>query len=196
MLPLAKSQLEKYKKGWINSFCNSFSQDESGNPLPWMTYPFIEFISDKLDKNHKIFEFGFGASTLFFAKKVTKVVAIESNAMWFKMMQIKLKDQSIKNIDIILMEDALLNPNYEKSVADYNEKFDFIFIDSLKRFECAKNSITALKKEGMLILDDSQRKGYKKIFNFFEEQGFKKQDFVGIAPGQLKLKNTTVFTKI
>ena len=47
----------------------------------------------------------------------------------------------------------------------------------------------------MLILDDSQRKGYKKIFDFFEENGFKKQDFVGIAPGQLKLKNTTVFTK-
>lgn len=195
MLPLAKSQLEKYKEGWIKSFCNSFSQDEYGNSLPWMTYPFIEFISDKLNKSHKIFEFGFGASTLFFAKKVRKVVAIESNAMWFQMMQIKIKDQSIDNIEIILMEDALLNLKYEKSAVDYNEKFDFIFIDSLKRFECAKNSIAALKKEGMLILDDSQRKGYKKIFNFFEEQGFKKQDFVGIAPGQLKLKNTTVFTK-
>ncbi|MBU6338868.1 MAG: hypothetical protein KGQ36_02730 [Rickettsiales bacterium] len=225
MLPLTKSQLEKYKSGWIRSFCSSFSQDENGDPLPWMTYPFIEFISDKLNKNHVIFEYGFGASTLFFAKKVKKVVAIESNAMWLKVMQtchpeyvlhchpersegspstheilcqdflkenIMAQDDT-SNIEITLMQDALTNSNYENFAANYKEKFDFIFIDSLKRFECAKNSIAALKDDGILILDDSQRKGYKKIFEFFEKNNFKKQDFVGIAPGQLKIKNTTVF---
>lgn len=70
---LVKSQLEKNKRGWMKSFLEGFSQDEDGNPLPWINYPAIEFLQKNLETNHKIFEFGGGASTLFFAKRVKKL---------------------------------------------------------------------------------------------------------------------------
>lgn len=35
----------------------------------------------------------------------------------------------------------------------------------------------------------------RKNFEFFAERGFEKRDFFGIAPAQLRVKNTTVFTR-
>ena len=197
---LIKSQYQQNKIGWQKSFLESFSQDDHGFALPWMTYPFIKFIAEKLQPSHNIFEFGSGSSTLFFAPRVQKVVALESNKKWREIMQIKQQNLGYKNIEIVLMEDALQNQEYEKFASRQKksseisqEKFDFIIIDSLKRFACAQNSITALKPGGAIILDDSERPHYKKIFNFFADLGFQKQDFFGIAPGQFKLKNTTIF---
>jgi hypothetical protein len=91
------------------------------------------------------------------------------------------------------MPDGLTNISYENFPKNSGKKFDFIIIDSLKRFECAKNAIDALKPDGRIILDDSERKNYKKIFDFFAEKNFTKQDFFGIAPGQIRIKNTTIF---
>ena len=158
-----------------------------------MTYPFIEFITEKLQPHHTIFEFGCGASTLFFAPKVAKVVALESNKKWCEIMRLKLAASALSNVELILMEDALTNSAYENFATNYG-KFDFIIVDSLKRFDCAKNSINALKPDGALILDDSERTGYKKIFNFFAEKNFHQRNFLGIAPGQFRLKNTTIFS--
>lgn len=198
-IKLIKSQFNQYNAGWRKSFAEGFSQDENGNALPWMTYTFIEYIKKNIQPHHEIFEYGCGASTLFFAPRVKKIVALESNKMWMRLMKIKLHEAGITNVEIILMEDGFLNPDYEHFAKTYskkfNQKFDFIFVDSLKRAECAKHSYVALKDNGMLVVDDSERKSYKKIFSFFAKKEFKKQDFFGIAPGQFYLKNTTAFWK-
>ncbi len=190
---LIKSQYQKNKIGWRKSFLDSFAQDDQGMALPWMTYPFIESIGSQLNCKHEIFEFGCGSSTFFFAKKVGKVVSLETNAKWCEIMKIKLHELNIDNVEIILMTDGLENSAYENYIKNSAQKFDFIIVDSLKRYECVKNSYEFLKPGGSLILDDSERKGYKKIFDFLAEKKFIAQDFFGIAPGQFKLKNTTRF---
>ncbi len=192
---IVKEQFEKNKTGWVKSFFYGFSQDENGDALPWMTYPAIEFLKNNLNKNHEIFEFGCGASTLFFSGIVKKVVGLETNKIWLGITQKLLAEKSRNNVVITLMIDGLGNENYQNFAKNCGQKFDFIIIDSLKRFECSKNVIDALKPNGILILDDSERKNYKKIFEFFAENNFQKQDFFGIAPGQLRIKNTTIFFK-
>ncbi|MDX2082869.1 MAG: hypothetical protein SFV53_02655 [Rickettsiales bacterium] len=189
---MIKDQFEKNKISWKKSFLDGFSQDENGEAIPWMTYGAIDFLKNNLNKNQQVFEFGCGASTLFFANKVKKVVGIETNFRWFEIIQSKLFDIN-KKAEITLMTNGLENNLYQNFAKDYKEKFDFIIIDSLKRFECAVNSIKALKPNGAIILDDSQRQNYKKIFDFFAANNFKKLDFFGIAPGQLIPKNTTIF---
>jgi len=191
---LAKLQYQQNKACWKKSFLTGWSQDHEGSSLPWMSYNFIDFISQKLQPHHEIFEFGSGSSTLFFAKSVKKIIAIESNKKWHEIMQIKLLEEKIDNVELLLMPDAMQNKQYENCAANIG-KFDFIFVDSLKRFECIKNSIEALKPNGAIILDDSERKNYQKIFTFLEEKKFLRQDFIGIAPGQFYLKNTSFFTK-
>ncbi len=192
MNSIAKLQLAQNKKGWINSFIEGISQDENGSPIPWMTYSAIEFLKESLKSGFEIFEFGCGASTLFFSQKVKKVTSLETNKRWAEIVENRL---STTNVEIILMPDGLTNENYENFPKNCGKKFDLIIIDSLKRFECAKNCLSALKESGMIILDDSERKNYKKIFEFFTENNFARQDFFGIAPGQLRMKNTSVFRK-
>ena len=181
--------------GWKKSFIDGFSQDENGDPLPWMTYPAIKFLQSNLNKNHTIFEFGCGASTLFFAKKVKRVLGLETNQRWFEIINKLLIQASCNNAELTLMQDGLTNHFYENFAKNHEEKFDFIIVDSLKRFECAKNSISVLKPQGSIVLDDSERKNYQKIFDFFAKTNFSKQDFWGISPGQLRIKNTTIFTR-
>lgn len=187
----------QYKRsiGWKKSFIEGFSQDDEGFELPWMTYDAIDFFSSILNKNHEIFEFGCGASTLFFARKVKKVTSLETNEMWKKIISEKLQNASLSNVEITLMQDGIDNNSYENYTKNFQKKFDFIIIDSIKRFNCAINSIDSLKSGGFLVLDDSQRKHYDKIFAFLEKEGFKRQDFPGISPGDLKEKNTTFFRK-
>ena len=191
---MIKSQFTQNKAGWTQSFMEGIPQDENGNFLPWMTYPAIEFLQKTINKNHKIFEFGCGSSTLFFAKNAGKTCGIETNPKWLEFINSKLDEQSL-SAQIELMEDGIDNENYEVFPKNFDEKFDFIIIDSIKRFFVAQNSINFIKDDGIIILDDSQRENYKKIFDFFENNGFKKTDFIGIEPGKLKLKNTTIFRK-
>ena len=192
---MLKTQFEQNKAGWKKSFFDGFSQDENGNPVPWMSYPAIEFLKNTLTKDHEIFEYGCGASTLFFSNIVKKVTGLETNLRWLGITQELIAQRNCKNIEITLMEDGLTNTAYENFAKNSGKKFDLVIVDSLKRFECAKNAIDAIKPDGTVILDDSERKNYKKIFDFFEQRGFKKQDFFGIAPGQLRIKNTTLFSK-
>ncbi len=194
---LTRQQFEANKAGWTRSFFEGISQDGDGNYVPWMTYPAIEFLQNYLQNSHEVFEFGCGASTLFFCARVKKVVGLETNEKWLSIVNSMLQASPNKasNVEINLMADGLTNPNYENFAKNSGQKFDLIIIDSLKRFDCAKNVIAALKEDGMVILDDSERKNYRKIFEFFAANNFTQTDFVGIAPGQLRIKNTTFFKK-
>lgn len=189
---MIKEQFTQNKAGWKRSFLEGFSQDANGAALPWMTYPAIEFLQKSIRPHHEIFEFGCGASTLFFASRVRKVTSLETNKRWLELIKEKLPT---KNVEITLMEDGLENDLYQNFAKDCGQKFDFIIIDSLKRFQCAKNSITALKPNGTIILDDSERKNYQKIFDFLATQNFIALDFIGIEPGRLRVKKTTIFQK-
>ncbi len=104
------------------------------------------------------------------------------------------KFSSLRN-EIFLLEDGLINQQYQAFPVSLGQKFDIILIDSIKRFECIKSTFNLLKPGGILILDDSQRSSYRKIFEFLTEKNFHYQNFVGIAPGQLNLKSTTIFYK-
>ncbi len=191
---MIKSQFQKNKAGWTRSFLEGISQDESGNLLPWMTYPAIDFLNNFVKKHHEIFEFGCGASTVFFAKKAQKVYGIETNKNWLNLINKKLQSLDLK-AQIELMENGIDNKNYEIFPQKLEKKFDIIIIDSIKRFSCAQHAINFIKDDGIIILDDSQRENYKKIFDFFAEKGFEKEDFFGIEPGKLKIKNTTIFLR-
>ncbi len=208
-ITLIKNQFNSYKKSWINSARNGFTVDENNLPIPWYAFEAIEFLKNNLNKNHIIFEFGCGASTLFFVSKAKKVVSLESNRQWFEIVTSRLKISgdflleknyfSNANCEIFLMEDALDRDEYQHFAQNYSQKnnikFDFLIVDSLKRYECAKNSFEAIKSDGYLILDDSERPNYRKIFDFLQQNNFSFEDFIGIAPAQLRIKKTTFFRR-
>jgi len=176
--------------GWINSFNMMMPIDNRFEPLPWVTYSFIDFISDRLKKDMDIFEYGSGNSTLWYSKKVNSVTSVEHDISWFE----KIKNNMPNNVDINYQE-LVYSKKYCHFSNNMEKKFDIIIVDGRDRVNCIKNSLDSLKEQGIIVLDDSERKSYKDGIDFLLENNFKKIDFWGISPGLFYKKNTTIFYK-
>src|SRR5512143_3931277 len=68
--------------GWVRSRRENRSVDVNGQPIPWMTYSAIEFLTRRVRKDLTVFEFGCGASTLWWAARVARVVSVEHDPGW------------------------------------------------------------------------------------------------------------------
>jgi len=176
--------------GWFTSFDNQQAMDENGEPLPWVTYSFIDFIRPRLHKDLTIFEYGSGSSTIFYAKNVKRVVSVEHDEAWFN----KIVKSKPGNAEMIFCK-LERGGAYAQKAAALGEKFDIIIVDGRDRVNCCKKSIEALSPAGVIVLDDSERKDYAEAMSFFKEKGFKELSFSGISPGLFYLKATAVFYK-
>ena len=204
-----KEQFNQYRLSWINSSKMGISVDENFKPIPWYSFQAIEYLNSKLKKTDIIFEFGCGSSTLYFQSRVKKIISLETNENWFNIITTKIANEKKllasknlfkkDNVEIYLLKDGLENCEYENFAHNYSLKhqikFDYIIIDSIKRQKSTINSINALSNNGTIILDDAERKHYQKIYEFLISKNFNRESFLGIAPAQLKIKNTDFFTK-
>ena len=64
--------------GWFRSFGERSPVDAAGRPVPWMGYCVIDFLEERLTRDFRIFEFGSGGSTLFWASRCAEVVSYEA----------------------------------------------------------------------------------------------------------------------
>lgn len=176
--------------GWVDSFEKRMPIDEEGNPLPWVTYPFIEFIKERLSGVECLFEFGSGNSTLFYSHYVRKVDVIEHDECWYNL----VADKMPSNVNIFL-ESLEYGGGYCKGASITGEKYDLIIVDGRDRVNCVVNSLESLSEIGVVVLDDSERSEYQEAITFMLNNSFKKIDFWGVSPGQFYVKNTTVFYK-
>lgn len=176
--------------GWFKAFETKSAIDEEGEPIPWVTYSFIDFIKNRITKQHSIFEFGSGNSTLFYTNYARKVVAVEHDKDWFE----KIFSSKSDNSEIIFCE-LKKNGEYSRKPLMLNQKFDIIIVDGRDRVNCCKNSLEALAEGGVLVLDDSEREKYSEALDFLRENGFRHLSFSGISPGLFYRKSTSVFYK-
>lgn len=176
-----------YEVGWFRSLEEKKPVDKDGNPIPWFTYPAIEFINSRLSKKLKVFEFGSGNSSLYLSLRVSFVYSVEHDKNWFNTLSIvddnlKLKLTSPDSPEI-----------YTKPLEELDSKFDIIIIDGLYRNECIKKSIEYLSEKGIIILDDSEREEYKDGINHLISKNFNRLDFWGLAPIVFLKKCTSIF---
>lgn len=176
-----------YEEGWFKSFLTKKSINSWEEPIPWMTYPAIDFLEKRLKKDFKVFEFGCGYSTLWWAKKVATVTACEHNSSWAD----TIKQHSLENVKIIYVD--LSKEDYPKSILKTGEKYHIIVIDSRDRVNCAKTAVNSLLPDGIIIWDDSQRTKDNEGKEYILSQGFKKIEFTGMGPIVKDKNETTIF---
>jgi len=176
--------------GWIESFNHQLPLDKSHRPLPWVTYGFIDFISDRLTKNMDIFEYGSGNSTLWYGKKVKSVSSIEHDKLWYE----SIENRMPQNVNLHYQE-LVYAGDYAAFSSRLNKKFDMVIVDGRDRVNSIKHAIHSIKEDGIIVLDDSEREAYREGIDFLLNNEFKKIDFWGISPGLFYKKNTTVFYK-
>src|SRR5688572_10403591 len=66
---------------WPSPVCSrATSSGCSGQPIPWYTYPAIEFIRQLDFSQSTVFEYGSGNSTMFWAASAARVISVEEDA--------------------------------------------------------------------------------------------------------------------
>lgn len=204
----------KYFSRWKNSLKEGASsvKDEQ----PWITFPVIDKLNTILSKSSRVFEYGGGGSTLFFANRVKEVITVEHNKEWYAILTKIVKDKSISNWHGFLIEAGAgdlvpqadkSNPDHYssgdqpskgKNYADYvkcidqyeDNSFDLVSVDGRSRPSCIKHAIPKIKKGGYLLLDNSDRSYY---LTFFKDQ--LKKDFTVIIDEMGPSPYSKYFTK-
>lgn len=163
--------------GWLRSFAQGEPVDAAGRPLPWLTYGAIEFLARRVRPEMSVFEYGSGNSTLWWASRVREVIACEHDRGWFE----KVRARAPGNVTLrhVALE---YGGDYCRAVAEYPGRFDIVVIDGRDRVNCATHAIGALKPDGIIVWDNSDREEYRAGYEHLACAGFHKIEFVGLLP--------------
>lgn len=161
--------------------------DSSGQPIPWMNYSAIKFLRDRLNSECRLFEFGSGYSTAFYAALVRDVTSVEYDESWFHL----VKGLVPKNVTLIHREKDV-DGAYCRSIIEAGCCYDIVVVDGRDRVNCILQSLTVLSEKGILLLDDSQRGRYQPGLDHAREKGFRSIEFEGLKPGWVDVHRTTI----
>ncbi len=159
--------------------------DFQGKPLPWFTYPAIDFLNQFDFKDQTIFEYGCGMSTLFWMDKNAHVFGVEDNPIWFQ--EISQLSKGKANIEL------LNEVEYVNSIKNLNLQFDLIVIDGKYREDCLNAALDYLKESGIIILDNSER--HPTLCKSVRDKGYIEIDFHGFGPVNDYTWTTSLFFK-
>jgi len=163
--------------GWLESYVSGMPCDKSKQALPWYSYSAIAFLEKLVDKGMFVFEYGSGNSTLWWSNRVCKVVSCEHSKEWYQLM----KPMVPTNVEYLHI-DLVHGGDYSKELLKYKNYFDIVVIDGRDRVNCARNSLLALKNNGVIVWDNSDREKYAEGYDYLTSDGFKRLDFIGLGP--------------
>lgn len=177
---------------WYSHWKSSLNSKRSplNDELPWMTYEAIDWLLKNLNINMSIFEWGSGGSTLFFSRRVSQVVTVEHDPVWYSNVIKVLRVKSATNVLTSLVEPEVFHSsnewylssgveytgysfeNYIKAIDNYPDaSFDVIVVDGRARPGCMRHAISKLKLGGHLLLDNSERVMYQPGIRLVEKWG-------------------------
>ena len=188
------------------------SLERQASPLaderPWITFPAIEFLQRILTPEMRVFEFGAGGSTVFFAKRVKEIISVEHDPAWARQVAEVVARNGLQKTRTSLIEPtpdgasrngdpadpAACVSSVEKyaghSFRDYaasieahpDESFDLVLIDGRARPSCCRHSVAKLKVGGYLLLDNAERVHYRRIHESLDTAQWQKHDLSGPGP--------------
>lgn len=162
--------------------------DARSNPVPWYTYPAIDYLRQLDFSTSTVFEYGSGNSTLFWASVARRVVSVEDDEEWYRITASRLPG----NCELTLETDL---EEYPAIIERYPEPFDVIVVDGAARghtrLKCAKRAIRRLREGGMIILDNSD--WLPESARVLRESGLIEVDMTGFAPISGHTQTTSFF---
>ncbi len=147
--------------------------DTNDVPIPWYSYPAIEYLKQLDFSDKTVFEYGSGNSTCFWAARCRKLVSVEDNREWYDKIRGKLPD----NVEYHLLEES---QEYINSINNYDNEFDVVVIDGSHRYECAVEALGKLRDDGFVLLDNSDWK--EKTSELLRDSDLIEVDMSGFGP--------------
>jgi hypothetical protein len=160
--------------------------DREGAPLPWYTYPAIEYLRQFDLSKSAVFEFGGGNSSRFWAARAALVVTVESDPVWFQ----RLQSRRLPAQRLLLRQQQ---EDYVAALAEQPERFDLIVIDGAWRQACARAAVERLPGHGLILLDNADK--FPAVADFLRGLGLFEIDFNGFGPVNNYAWTTALFVR-
>ena len=165
---------------------------ELDGTYPWWVWGAVDHVKGVLQPDWRVFEWGSGGSTLWFAQRVETVEAMENNRDWYEKTRGELAQYGLA---------ANVWLQYEENLADYAAEIewhwtpDLVSVDGRNRAECIRHAIPILKPGGYLVLDNSERAEYQDAMRLLD--GWERWDYTKMPeqPGSEVGWTTTVWRK-
>lgn len=181
------------QSGWCRSARHHLPVDQSGRPIPWITYPALHFLSQRLGESmarRSVFEYGSGNSTLWWSERSRRVVSCEHDPGWYETFRVRVP----ANVEY---HHCTLDSGYAEAIQTVEGRFDVVVIDGLQRVECAEALVavleTALSDDGIVLWDNSERPEDQPGMDRLRQRGFREVEFSGLGPVARVAWSTTVF---
>jgi predicted O-methyltransferase YrrM len=181
---------------------------------PFIPFTAIKWLERTLTSTMRVFEYGSGGSTLFFARKVRHVVSVEHDEPWYTLVIDALSAAGLGNVELLLRPAGhsrqscpdrgriivsshgrwtdMSFENYVYAIdAIEDQTLDLVFVDGRARSACTQRALQKIRPGGWLVLDDSQRQKYREGISAL--QGYVRKDFFGLVRGKLETHQTSAW---
>lgn len=180
---------------------------------PWMNFRVIEWLEFCLKPEMRVFEYGSGGSTLFFAERVAHVVSVEHDEGFYGFMLKKLQSLDVSNCTYVLSAPQAMGPDktppygcasftsewprqrtmsfeaYVKTIDNHPDRtFDLVAVDGRARPSCALRALPKIKSGGWLLVDNMERSRYTIIRDLLAN--YECRDFFGVVPYEVRPQRT------
>jgi SAM-dependent methyltransferase len=196
--------LADYRR-WRRSLLPSANSltDES----PWIPFRTIDRLEAYVKPGMRVFEYGAGGSTLFFARRAAEVVSVDHDPAWAAKVSEALKARKLENATVRLKaprrEDGASDRSpsdpdgyvsegeewrgysfrdYVTAIEEYPAGyFDVVLIDGRARPSCFKHALPKVKPGGWIVWDNTERDYYNPSMRL-APHSFHRMDMVGPIP--------------
>lgn len=167
------------RSGWIKSLRCGKPVSLDGSPLPWYCYPFLYFVDKKSADGQfsdaRLFEFGSGQSTLWWAARVREVVSVEDSESWYQYVIKKIPENATCQF-------APDEHRYLGSLTNGDGFFDIVVVDGSHRERAILAAKDKLTDRGVVIVDNADWPELEDSLDAMVAFGFRRLDFYGLGP--------------
>jgi hypothetical protein len=179
-----------WRTGHFRSSLKMRALSRRGEPLPWYTYPCIDFLRCRSYENRTVLEFGAGQSTLWWARRARAVVSFEGDDAWLG----ELRTAAPPNVELHpapMETPAACVAEIDRILAAHpTRRFDVVVIDGLWRSELIGTAARVVSDDGIILCDDAEGYGFHEAFRNLR---FQRVDFFGFAPGVMRQHCTSIY---
>jgi hypothetical protein len=206
---------------WFPAWNRSFLTPPLEDEIPWVNYTAIDMLRRILRPDMRVFEYGTGGSTLFFARRVAALVSVEHDPGWagaVREAMTKNKHCAWEMLEIApapLPESAAVVPEdpasycsavdegtslsfkeYASAIDRFEDgSFDLVLVDGRARPSCAMHAIPKVAEGRYLLVDDIERDRYAWIRDRMKELGWELALLTGPRPRLLNFHQTAVWRR-
>jgi len=165
---------------------------ELDGTYPWWVWGAVDHVKRVLQPDWRVFEWGSGGSTLWFAQRVADVSSMENNPEWYEKTRAELAQYGLSANVWLQCEENL--PDYAAEI-EWHAAPDLVSVDGRNRASCLRYACGTLKPGGYLVLDNSERAEYQDAMHLLDT--WERWDYVKTPeqPGSEAAWTTTVWRK-